>query len=369
MSKYFYTFIFFIALSLSASAQNIQLVTYAKGFSGPVYLTAAPGEKNSLYIVEQRGTIQKFVNDKKNLFLDIRDRVRSGGEKGLLSMAFHPKYPTDNRIFVNYTKFNGTLMRGTLYTRISEFKVNLKKAQAQSASERVILEIKQPYSNHNGGQIAFGKDGYLYIGMGDGGSGGDPRGHGQNVNTLLGAMLRIDINKKPYGIPPTNPFAKNRKGKPEIWAYGLRNPWRFSFDRKTGQLYVADVGQNKYEEVHIVEKGKNYGWNIMEGKHCYKPARNCKTSGLVRPIAEYDHSQGQSITGGFVYRGKKFPQLTGVYLYADYVQGKIWGLKPGKWNKLLLDTRFNISSFGEDVHGEVYVMDLGKGMIFRIEAK
>jgi glucose/arabinose dehydrogenase len=245
---------------------------------------------------------------------------------------------------------------------------------ALSASEEMLLEVDQPFSNHNGGQLAFGPDNFLYIGLGDGGSGGDPQGNGQRTDTLLGKLLRIDVESvvKPYEIPPGNPFVGMSGFRPEIWALGLRNPWRFSFDRKTGDLYIADVGQNKWEEINYQSNagagGENYGWNIMEGAHCYNAA-TCNQSKFVLPVIEYDHSKGCSVTGGFVYRGETFTGLQGIYVYGDYCEGTIWGLRlvNGKWqNNLLIDTDLNISSFGENEAGDLFVVDLG-GSIYEIQ--
>jgi glucose/arabinose dehydrogenase len=241
---------------------------------------------------------------------------------------------------------------------------------ADPQSESILLEIAQPFSNHKGGRLVFGPDGYLYLGPGDGGSAGDPNGNGQNRSVLLGKILRIDVAQSPYGIPPDNPFAGNTEGfREEIYAYGVRNPWRFSFDSVTGWLWVADVGQDLYEEIDIVEKGKNYGWNIMEGKHCYGSPQ-CSTAGLVLPIWEYSHHEGQSITGGFVYRGAKLPELSGAYIYGDFVAGKIWALRydgqAAPTNSLLSDTNLNISSFGIDKDGEIYFLAFD-GKIYTLE--
>ncbi len=344
-------------------------------FNRPVHLTASWDGRGRIFVVEQEGRILVIERNPakqqtiSNVFLDIRKRVLSlGNEEGLLSMAFHPQYLNNGIFFVNYT---AAFPRRTV---ISRFRVDPQNSnQALKNSEIRILEIKQPYSNHNGGQIAFGPDGYLYIGMGDGGAAGDPLGHGQNLRTLHGAILRIDINyesdETKYAVPEDNPFVGRQKILPEIWAYGLRNPWRFSFDRLTGELYTGDVGQNRFEEIDLIEKGKNYGWNIMEGAHCYAPPSGCSQRGLQRPLVEYDHSEGYSVTGGFVYRGKAIPSLQGRYLYGDFGSGKIWGLiqKNGRLQdqRLLMNTTINISSFGEDERGEVYVVGL-KGNIFQI---
>jgi glucose/arabinose dehydrogenase len=247
---------------------------------------------------------------------------------------------------------------------------------ADPASDNILLTIPQPFANHNGGQLAFGPDGFLYIGLGDGGSGGDPQNNAQNDNSLLGKILRIDVESgvSPYAIPPTNPFVSTAGARGEIWAIGLRNPWRFSFDRLTGDLYIADVGQSSFEEVNFQPAtspgGENYGWRIMEGSHCFgDPA--CSSAGLILPVAEYDHGQGCSITGGFVYRGQAYPRIQGVYIYADFCSGRFWGLKNDNtvWrNELLLAEPHSISSFGEDEAGNLYATDLGAGIVYEIAA-
>jgi glucose/arabinose dehydrogenase len=324
--------------------------------------------------VEQEGIISVFKNEvsvsSKKTFLDIRNKVEdSGNEEGLLGLAFHPQYKTNGYFYVNYTANNPDR------TVISRFNVSAANPDvADPASELVLLTFDQPYSNHNGGQVAFGPDGYLYIGVGDGGSGGDPKGHGQNRKTLLGSILRIDVNKqegrKKYTIPTDNPFAGNKSGyKEEIYAYGLRNPWRLSFDPVTKKLWTGDVGQNAYEEINIVEKGGNYGWNIMEGNHCFEPTQNCNRQGLKLPVWEYPRSEGVSITGGFVYRGPSLPELKGKYIYADYGSGKIWSLDASNPNNpvntTLVDSKLSISSFGVDPQYELFVCAFD-GKIYRL---
>lgn len=327
-----------------------------------------------IFVVEQEGRIQ-VINSKtkeSNLFLDISERIDdNGNEEGLLGLAFHPNFKENGFFFVNYTASNP---ERTVISRFTATSENL----ANSESELVILEIEQPYSNHNGGQIAFGKDGFLYIGMGDGGSAGDPKNHGQNLETLLGAMLRIDVdttqNGKNYGIPSDNPFVGNTENfREEIFAYGLRNPWRFSFDSENGTLWAGDVGQNAIEEVDIIEKGKNYGWRIQEGSLCYNPSTNCDTTGLEQPIVEYNHEVGRSITGGFVYRGEEINSLQGSYFYADFVSGIIWSLKLDEENSPIVTELFQtekyISTFGVDQNQELYFCDWENGKIFRIESE
>lgn len=370
----------------TAPIPDITLAEVASGFNNPVHI-AHDGTPQRLYVVEQAGTIRIIENGKvlPEPFLDISARVESGGEKGLLSVAFHPRYADNGLLYVDYT----TRRDGRLYTHISRFR-RAAPLRADAASETVLLRIEQPYSNHNGGQLAFGPDGYLYIGMGDGGSANDPHDHGQNLGSLLGKILRIDVDASggglPYVIPPDNPFTKRKDARAEIWAYGLRNPWRFAFDAATGRLYAADVGQDAVEEIDIIERGGNYGWRIMEGDIC-TPAINaqCDRRGLVPPIHVYRHPEGFSITGGFVYRGASVPGLCGVYLFADYVTQRLWGLRYdgarvathreligaafieralGRWRLGSLQ----ISSFGQDADLELYVAAHQSGRIFRIVA-
>jgi uncharacterized repeat protein (TIGR03806 family) len=329
-----------------------------------VGLFQVPGDNSEWYAVQQTGQVIRFDNDPgvsaTQGFIDISDRVDYGGEKGLLGMAFHPDYISNGFVYLSYTASPGS----GLESRISRFSLDNATQALDPDSEQILLTVSQPFSNHNGGHIAFGPDGLLYIGLGDGGSGGDPQGHGQNTATLLGSMLRIDVGDGlgDYTIPSDNPFVSGG-GAAEIYAYGLRNPWRWSFDRQTGDLWLGDVGQNAYEEVDIIHNGANYGWNLMEGDHCYPASSNCDATGLVPPVAEYDHSQGISVTGGYVYRGSTMPQMQGRYLYSDYGSGRIWGLVDdgsGGYNtEELLDTDLNVVSFAEDQLGELYVLHLG----------
>jgi glucose/arabinose dehydrogenase len=323
-----------------------------KHLEKPVFLTHPGDLSHRLFIVEQGGRIRILEQGRllPTPFLDITDRVNFGGERGLLGLAFHPHYQKNGRFFVNYSRsVDGA-------TVISEFRLADKPNHADS-TERVLLIISQPYGNHNGGMIAFGSDGFLYIATGDGGAGGDPENRGQNLQTLLGKILRIDVDHEtPYSIPKDNPFVGQPSGK-EIFAWGFRNPWRFSFDNTTGELWVADVGQNRWEEIDRVEKGKNYGWRIMEGTHCFNPSQGCPQRGLVLPVGEYAHEFGRcSITGGYVYRGQQIPALAGTYIFGDYCSGEIMGLVDHQIT-VLLSTRLNISSFGEDAAGELYVID------------
>ncbi|NJD56298.1 MAG: PQQ-dependent sugar dehydrogenase [Nitrospirae bacterium] len=349
-------------------------ISIALAFSGlrqPTHITHANDGSRRLFITEQRGRILLVRGGRisRKPFLDITDRVGCCGERGLLSVVFPPGYRERRHFYVNYTDTSGD-------TVVGRYRLSQDPDIADPGSEEVVLTVKQPYANHNGGQLAFGPDGYLYIGMGDGGSAGDPHNYAQNPSSLLGKMLRIDVEsgRKPYAVPADNPFVNNKDFKPEIWASGLRNPWRFSFDRRTGDLYIADVGQDKHEEIDFEPKGgkggKNYGWNIMEGLHCYR-SEHCDRKGLALPVAEYGHDKGCSVTGGVVYRGSRFPQLQGTYFYGDYCSGRIWGLRQSgtEWmNKMLKDSGLSISTFGEDEAGEIYVADYGKGNIYKIEA-
>ncbi len=343
-------------------------------FDQPVDIQNANDGTNRLFIVTQRGKIYTIENNSKTstakLFLDISEKVLYGGEQGLLGLAFHPDFKNNGYFFVDYTTNNP---RRTI---ISRFKVNQNNSdEADKKSELILLEIEQPYSNHNGGQIAFGPDGYLYISLGDGGSAGDPQNNAQNLKSYLGKILRIDVNNsfnnKNYSIPEDNPFKGNTNNLiEEIYAWGLRNVWRFSFDKITGKLWAADVGQNLWEEINIIEKAKNYGWRIMEGFHCFNPSRNCDTTNLTMPIWEYGHTQegGYSITGGYVYRGSNIKELYGKYIYADFVTGNIWALdykENSVTNKLLFNTDFNISTFGVNENHELYFADYTNGKIYK----
>ena len=363
---------------------SLQRVFNDLSFQRPLAFVADPDKLNVWYVVEQAGRILRIDGQgpkiKSSVFIDISNRVESGpNETGLLGMAFDPEYVSNGRVYLSYTytkessaslldRFLGDSEQ--LISTLSRFMGSDGGLTLNSGSEYKLLEVKQPYSNHNGGDIHFGSDGYLYYGLGDGGSGGDPKGNGQNKHSLLGSMLRIDVSSGgDYVIPKDNPFLKGG-GEAEIFAYGLRNPWRWSFDRKTGDLWAADVGQNKWEEINHIKSGGNYGWNLREGKHCY--SGNCKQKGLIDPVAEYSHDEGCSVTGGYVYRGKDIPSLHGFYLYGDYCSGTIWGFdvdKPSNTEgRVLLNTDLSISSFGEDKNGEIYVIDL-KGKIFKVVTK
>jgi glucose/arabinose dehydrogenase len=334
----------------------------------PVGVTNTGDGSGRLFILEQDGLIRIFQNGAllATPFLDLRDRVLSGGERGLLGLAFHPQYAQNGYFYVNYTNLQGN-------TIIARFQVSSGDPnRADPSSEKRLIFVQQPYPNHNGGEVAFGPDGYLYLGLGDGGSQGDPNDHGQSLNTLLGKILRIDVDHgDPYAIPPDNPF--QGKGKAEIWAYGLRNPWRFSFDRATGDLYIGDVGQDLWEEIDYLPAGSpggtNFGWNYMEGFHTYRNRTPPQNLQLTPPVAEYSHQFGCAVTGGYVYRGQELPDWQGVYLFGDYCSGNVWGLlrsPDGSWQQeMLYQNVGRISSFGEDEAGEIYLTDLG-GNLFQL---
>lgn len=345
-----------------AAEPAIRTEPLVAGLSSPLFVTAAGDGSGRLFVLERVGRVRIVEGGalSSQAFLDIETLVLSGGEQGLLGLAFHPQYESNGRFFVSYTR------RPDGATVIAEYGVSSDPDVAAGA-ERRLLVIAQPYANHNGGMIAFGPDGLLYIGMGDGGSSGDPQNRAQNKKELLGKILRIDVeNGTPYGIPASNPF-RGSGVRREIYALGARNPWRFSFDRADGRLYVGDVGQGSVEEIDIVRRGDNLGWRIMEGNRCFKPRTGCRKAGLRLPVATYTHSSGRcSVTGGYVYRGSAIPALVGTYLYGDFCTGEIFGLKNGRASRLL-DTGLSISSFGEDEAGELLVVGLG-GEIHRIVA-
>ena len=338
----------------------------AAGVAAPTNFVQA--EDGRFFLTEQAGRLlilrEKQLTE-EHIFipepLDIRDRVSSrGSEEGLLGIALSPH--DARHLFLYYSAANPRR------SVVSRFNYNL---EAAPESELVILEVEQPYPNHNGGQIAFGPDGYLYVGLGDGGSAGDPQGHGQDTGTLLGSILRIDVSEstpqQPYAIPPDNPFADGVGGRPEIWAYGLRNPWRFSFDRETGELWAGDVGQNEWEEIDLIQRGGNYGWNVLEGSHCFRPRDNCDREGLIPPVHEYSlDGEPCSVIGGYVYRGEAIPWLRGAYVYGDYCSGKIHALRHHDGqvtdHKQLADTGLRIMSFAQDNSGELYLLSQREGV-------
>jgi glucose/arabinose dehydrogenase len=356
---------------------HLVLAPIASGLIGPIGVTNAGDGSGRLFVIQQGGQVRVIDSDgslRSAPFVDLSGRIKAGGEQGLLGLAFHPNFATNGRLFVDYTR------AGDGATVVSELTALAGHGSADPVSEKILLIISQPYANHNGGQIAFGPNGYLYIGMGDGGSGGDPHGNGQNRQVLLGKILRIDVNGTPapgkaYAIPNANPYAAGGMspggGLPEIWAYGLRNPWRFSFDRGTGDLYIGDVGQNAWEEIDRQPAGSrgglNYGWNAWEGRHCYSAA--CGTVTAVAPIAEYGHGLGCAVTGGYVYRGARQPALKGIYLFGDYCSGTIFSVPAGGGTptpKAVAQTGLLISSFGEGEDGEIYLVDLSGGGLYRV---
>ncbi len=355
------------------AAPNIGVQPIIIGLSNPLAITHAGDGSGRLFITLKGGQVVIYDGTKvlPKPFIDLSSLVSIDGERGLLSIAFHPSYRINGFFYVNYSDTNGD-------TVIARYSVSSNLNVADQNSAFVIVKITQPFSNHNGGQLQFGPDGYLYIGMGDGGSAGDTQNNAQNPDTLLGKMLRIDVDGgAPYAIPASNPFVGNPDVLDEIWALGLRNPWRFSFDRQTGDLFIADVGQRIWEEVNFQSAtspgGENYGWRLMEGGHCFNPATDCDDGTLTLPIIEYDHTVGCSITGGYRYRGTRIQDLFGVYLYADYCTGRIWGAT-GDGNEdwmvtELLDADFRIPTFGEDETGEIYVADYRSGTIYQIAQK
>jgi glucose/arabinose dehydrogenase len=352
---------------------TLATVLVARGLSSPLDLQVAPGDQSRLFVVEQPGRI-RVIRDGALVatpFLDISGRISAGGEQGLLGLAFHPGYAQNGRFFVNYTDRSGD-------THIAEFHGTPGTDAADAGSERLLLFVTQPFSNHNGGGLAFGRDGMLYIGLGDGGNAGDPLRNGQSLLTFLGKMLRIDVDRgSPYAVPADNPFRANAAVLPEIWAYGLRNPWRFAFDRATGDLFIADVGQGQWEEIDVGLAsrggGENYGWNITEGNHCFQPAVGCPTAGMTLPVLEYDHDQGCSVTGGVVYRGCRLPGYAGTYFYADYCTHFVRSFRleggravdPRDWTAVLGRGLDRPTSFGVDADGEIYIVDQD-GEVYRV---
>ena len=356
---------------------TISLTVVVGNLASPIGVAVAAGDPR-LFVIGQAGQIVIVSGGKVvGTFLDISKLLSCCGERGLLGLAFHPQYASNGRFFVRYTDPAGDV-------RISEFHVSSDPNKANPASEKILLTIPHPnYANHNGGRIVFGPDGYLYIGTGDGGSGGDPNNHGQSLQTLLGKLLRIDVDHttgtKPYAIPSTNPFVGRSDALPEIFAYGLRNPYSFSFDRLTGDLWIGDVGQDLWEEVDRAPvssgggNGLDFGWSVMEGNHCYKPASGCNTSGLTLPLAEYTHGSGDSIgcaiIGGYVYRGSAHPELSGRYFFGDECSGHIWDVTaagpPTQSPQLLLSSGLNIDGWGEDVSGELYLV-AANGVLYQL---
>jgi glucose/arabinose dehydrogenase len=366
---------------------RLQRIAPQMTFRRPVQVVFEPGDDRRMYVLEQAGRILVIDPEDREakepkVFLDIKSQVNSrGNEEGLLSLAFHPDYAKNGRFFLYYTAIGAERRRSNV---LSEWAVDLDAGVPKEGSERMLLSIEDPYSNHNGGTVLFGRDGMLYLSCGDGGAANDPLQAGQDLGTLLAKVLRIDVDRtegdRPYGIPKDNPFISTAGARPEIWAYGLRNVWRMSFDRKTGELWGGDVGQNAYEEVDIIVKGGNYGWNPREGLHAFPDGRpGAFGNDYVDPVVEYPHSQGVSITGGYVWRSAKAPEHDGVYLYADLVSCRIWGVraKDGKLSQgpdLLMTTRNQLpTSFGESADGTLYLTTFegsqdsrAKGAIWRV---
>jgi glucose/arabinose dehydrogenase len=326
-------------------------------FSKPLDLQSPQDGTNRIFVAEKGGVIKSFDNidatEVVSTFLDISNKTATASELGLLGFAFHPDYKTNGFLYVTYTPSESLAV-------VSRFKVSETDANfVEEASETILLEIAQPETNHNGGQLAFGPDGYLYIASGDGGGTGDPDGNAQNLETLLGKILRIDVDNQDgglnYAIPTDNPFVENENARGEIYAYGLRNPWRFSFDNQTNTIWTADVGQDELEEIDLIVKGGNYGWNILEGTSCYQETE-CDATDLIAPLYEYGHSNNdKSVTGGYVYRGNEIPTLKGYYIYGDFISGRIWAIDQAGNNKLLIETGLSISSFGIDENNELYL--------------
>jgi glucose/arabinose dehydrogenase len=355
----------------SPIAISLQLV--ASGLAAPLDLEQPNDGSGRLFVVEQGGTIKILQNGTllPQPFLNISNKVIVHGEMGLLGLTFHPGYSANRKFYINYVRN----LAGQFQSVFAEYHASATDPNhSDPATERILLTVNQVsnFPNHKAGQLAFGPDGFLYFGLGDGGSGGDPFGHGQNTQILLGKMMRIDVNStspgRQYAIPPDNPFAAGG-GLPEIYAFGFRNPWRFSFDLPSGRFFVADVGQDSFEEIDIVQKGSNYGWNIMEGDHCFNPPSGCDMAGLTLPITEISHPEGEAVIGGFVYHGQTIPVLDGMYVFGD-LNGKMWALTENPANTFtrsqLVDAGFNISSFGRDAAGELYVVDISAGRVLKI---
>ncbi|MCU0306495.1 MAG: PQQ-dependent sugar dehydrogenase [Thermoleophilia bacterium] len=357
--------------ALAPAAQALTLEPVATGFDAPLLAVAAPGQPDTLYVVEQGGTV-RIVRGGRTLpspFLDISDRISSGGEQGLLGLAFHPRFAENGRLYVDFTDPAGD-------TRVVEYRVGRDADAVDPGTARRILAVDQPFSNHNGGHLAFGPDGFLHVGLGDGGGGGDPLRAGQRLDTLLGKILRIDVDRRSagraYAIPPGNPFAGRRGARAEIWHLGLRNPWRFSFDRQGGAMWIGDVGQNAIEEVSRAPAGRgglNFGWNAFEGTTRF-PGGGPARGRVVGPVAQYTHAKGCSVTGGFVSRGPAAPSLRGRYVYADYCSGRVWTVPAGarratgrEITARLGRTLQNVTSFGEDAQGNLLI--IGSGSVFR----
>ena len=352
---------------------QVELVPVASNFTNPLDIQQPNDGSGRLFIVEQGGRIKIIQNGNvlRIPYLDVSSLIVSGGEEGLLGLAFHPNFSQNGCFYVNYTT---TRLTRTLQTVIAEYRATPASANTVSTvTEQRLITLDQPFSNHNGGGLAFGPDGDLYIGLGDGGGAGDPNGNGQNKNTLLGKLLRIQVNcNGTYTIPADNPFVGQSNVRTEIWAYGLRNPFRFSFDKSDGRLFAGDVGQDRFEEVDIVNRGDNLGWNIMEGDQCFSPMTGCNMTGLKLPIFTYDHSQlDETVIGGYVYHGTNISALAGNYVFGDFISGRIWSLarnSQGQWVRtFLLNSAGNdLASFGQDTNGELYIARYSSGVVARL---
>jgi glucose/arabinose dehydrogenase len=364
---------------LATGPDRLDLEPIVDGLDAPIGIVAAGDGSGRLFILEQAGRIRVVERDgslRPEPFADLSARIESGGERGLLGLAFHPDFADNGRFFVHYSR------RGDGATVLAELRADADRSIADPSSERVLLTVLQPFGNHNGGHLEFGPDGYLYMGLGDGGSGGDPLGNAQNTDVLLGKILRLDVDAelaggKAYAIPSDNPFApggvRPGQGAPEVWAYGLRNPWQFAFDSRGGDLYIGDVGQGSWEEIDRQPSdsggGENYGWAVMEGRHCY--VDGCDQAPYVKPVAEYSHDQGCSISGGRVYRGDAQPALIGVYVFADYCSGLVFTLQVDEGTvtpKPVLESGLGITAFGTGEDGEIYLADVRGGAIYRVLA-
>jgi glucose/arabinose dehydrogenase len=361
--------LFFVFLTSCTNAQDSRFIEVINGFQTPVGMTNAGDGTGRLFVIEKSGKIRIIQQGQMmpEPFLDLSTIItpNAATEQGLLGLAFDPNYESNGRFFINYTDFNGS-------TVIARYQVSANANQANPDSAVIVLTIEQPFWNHNGGHIAFGPDGYLYIGMGDGGDGHDPGERAEDLTKLLGKMLRLDVSGDTYAVPSDNPFSPASGAKTEIWAYGLRNPWKFSFDGLTGDLYIGDVGQGNYEEINFQSTsskgGENYGWDTLEGNHCHEPKQGCDAGDSVLPILEYDHSEGVSVTGGYVYRGKQIPSLQGKYLFGDFGSKTIWVAKKNgdTWSREVFEqTRLSIASFAEDEIGELYIVDFG-GSVYQL---
>jgi glucose/arabinose dehydrogenase len=364
-----FSILFLTVLVACGSAQDSRFVEVVNGFQAPVGMANAGDGTGRLFVVEKGGYVRiiSYGQILPEPFLDLSQVItpEAATEQGLLGLAFDPNYESSGRFFVNYTDAGGD-------TVIARYRVSSDPNKADPGSGKILLTIDQPFWNHNGGHLAFGPDGHLYIGTGDGGDGHDPGERAENLTTLLGKMLRIDVSAEDYSVPADNPFSPSSGAKTEIWAYGLRNPWKFSFDRATGDLYIGDVGQQYFEEINLQpassKGGENYGWDTLEGFHCHEPTEGCEAGDSVLPIIEYDHSEGVSVTGGYVYRGSQIPSLQGKYLFADFGSGTIWVAQKngGAWTREVFEkTNWSIASFAEDEIGELYVVGFG-GSVYQL---